>query len=172
MKGQLSETVARVHAIGIKGNVVPCGWYENVTKEKTGYADGNAIAILSEVVNLNLPVIECNADGNVVSIEDGFYGKLPQKSYTELASKFGMSEKQARIAVANLERLGLVRRVWDDIECKRTSGYTGNGTPLYLELNVDRLAAISYNEPTGTTPKGKRRSANAGEVGCRAVESL
>lgn len=63
-----------------------------------------------------------------------------QRSYQQLADQFGISKRDANNAVVELEKLGVVRRVF------RTLCINGQQVPnvLFLDLDVDTLLALTY----------------------------
>mgnify|MGYP006978593587 CR=1 FL=1 len=157
MKDQLSELTKQVDALHIVGDMIPSSWWRNIPKPNGKTNDDNAAKILSDLVYWYRSKPVYGDDGEEIGREDKYYGKYVQRSYADLSRKYRMSVQVAKASVANLERLGLVKRHFDR-ECRQSTGYTGAGTPMYIELLPEAIKAITTNEPDFEVYEGVRRS--------------
>ena len=77
-----------------------------------------------------------------------------RRSYQQLADQFGITKRDATNAVVELEKLGVVRRVFRTVEVK---GQTVSNV-LFLDLNVTVLEHLTYPKEAETgTPEARGR---------------
>lgn len=151
-----SPTVDKMSRLQISGNVIPVAWYKTIRKE-TGKPNLNAIIILADIVYWYRPVeIRDEASGQLSGLKKRFHADLLQRSYQQIAEQFGITKRDATNAIIELEKLGVVTRVF------RTLKAGGQLIPnvLFLDLNVGILEELTYPEQmeSGSLP--------AGETGC------
>lgn len=144
-----NRTVDRMSRINITGNIIPAAWYKTICKS-TGKPYLNAIVILSDIVYwYRAAEIRDEGSGQLIGFRKRFHSDLLQRSYQQLADQFGISKRDANNAVVELEKLGVVRRVF------RTLCINGQQVPnvLFLDLDVDTLLALTYpaEEMSGET---------------------
>lgn len=118
-----SAAVDAMDRIRISGNVIPESWYKEILRDN-GKPYLLAIILLSEIVYWYRPTEERDeSSGCVIGLKKRFHGDILQKSYQDLATKYGESRRTVKMAIDRLEELGLIRRIFRDIELK-------NGTKL------------------------------------------
>lgn len=136
-----SAAVDAMDRIRISGNVIPESWYKEILRDN-GKPYLLAIILLSEIVYWYRPTEERDeSSGCVIGLKKRFHGDILQKSYQDLATKYGESRRTVKMAFDRLEELGLIRRIFRDIELK-------NGTKLpnvmYVEIFPERIEEISH----------------------------
>lgn len=89
------------------GNVIPETWYEHL-KMPSGRTDLNAIVILAEIVYWYRPRQIKDEETGSVSWEKRFRADKLQKSYQQLADKFGLTKRQVSDAVHRLVDQGII----------------------------------------------------------------
>lgn len=142
-----SETVDRMGQIdfsfGGAVNMIPDTWYK-VIRYDSGKTNTNACLILSEIVYWYRPKVEKDKNtGQLLPWQKKFDSDLLQKSYQELADKFGLTKRQVTDAVVFLEHMGLVRREFRNVI---TQNGLALGNVLFIDLNVDRLIEVTFPE--------------------------
>ena len=131
-----------------RGNVTPSEWYHwlKYPPDKKGRRKTDAVAcmILSEIVYWYRGS-EVLKDGSVLPgvRSRKFDGDVLQKSYNDLAEKFGLGKRHIQKAILRLEAAGLIQRELRNITVK--------GKPisnvLYLRIFPDRIREITYSVP-------------------------
>ena len=142
-----NETVDRIGRLNIRGNIIPAAWFKTVVKP-TGKPNLNAIVILSDIVYWYRPVeIRDEVTGRLVGMKKRFRSDLLQRSYQQMAEQFGITKRDATNAVIELEKLGVIQRVF------RTLTIRGQQMPniLFISLCVDCLVRITYPEQADYT---------------------
>ena len=146
---------AIVDAMGelrISGNVIAETWYKTIVKE-SGKPNLRAILFLSDIVYWYRPKEERDeATGDLMGYSKKFRADLLQRSYKELAEHFGCSKGEAQATIADLERLGVVKRVF---RTEVRNGVRSNNI-MYLALDVDVLRKLTYPQDD-ETPMPKNR---------------
>ncbi|MDR1551030.1 MAG: DUF6017 domain-containing protein [Hungatella sp.] len=135
-----NKTVDRMSRINITGNIIPAAWYKTIRKP-TGKPYLNAIVILSDIVYwYRAAEVRDEGSGQLIGFRKRFHSDLLQRSYQQLADQFGISKRDASNAVIELEKLGVIKRVF------RTLTINGQQVPnvLFLELEVDVLLTLTY----------------------------
>ena len=124
----------------LQGNIIDQGWFENLVNDK-GKVQSNAIFILSEIVYWYRPTLVFDEDtGSVIGLKAKFKGDMLQKSYEQLADKFGLTKRQTKDACKFLEDKGLI--ILDFRNIKTKYGKEINNV-LYIGINIDELKKIS-----------------------------
>lgn len=145
-----NQTVDRMSRIRLTGNVIPPAWYRTIVKE-TGKPYLIAIVILSDIVYwYRAAEVRDEGSGQLLGYRKRFKADLLQRSYQQMADQFGITKRDATNAVVELERLGVVRRVF------RTLTVNGQSIPnvLFIELDVDILERLTYPEEHNGGDKG------------------
>ena len=140
-----NETVDRLSRMNITGNVIPAAWYQTIRKP-TGKPYLNAIVILSDIVYwYRAAEVRDEGSGQLLGYRKRFKADLLQRSYQQMADQFGITKRDATNAVVELERLGVVRRVF------RTMIVGGQTVPniLFLELDAEVLERLTFPEEYG-----------------------
>lgn len=132
--------VDKMYGIDITGNITPPAWYQTITHEN-GKPNNTAIVLLSDIVYWYRPQeVRDERTGDFIGTRKKFKADLLQRSYTQLAEQFGFSKRQVADAVKELEKLGVIRRVFRNIYA---IGRTMNNV-LFIELIPERLKEITY----------------------------
>lgn len=149
-----SLTVDQMSRLQISGNVIPVSWYKTIRKP-TGKPNLNAIIILADIVYWYRAVeIRDEMTGQLIGLRKKFHADLLQRSYQQLADQFGITKRDATNAVVELEKLGVVRRVFRTLDVK---GQTVSNV-LFLDLNVTVLEHLTYPKEAETgTPEARGR---------------
>ncbi len=137
-----NEIVDRLGRLQITGNIIPAAWYRTIRRE-SGKPYLNAIVILSDIVYWYRPAeIRDEGTGQLLGYRKKFRADLLQRSYQQLADQFGISKRDASNAVIELEKLGVVKRVFRKLEVD------GMVIPnvLFLALDVEVLERLTYPE--------------------------
>lgn len=145
--------VDRMSRLQITGNVIPVPWFRTIRKE-TGKPNLNAIIILADIVYWYRPVeVRDEATGQLIGLKKRFAADLLQRNYQQMADQFGITKRDTTNAVVELEKLGVIRRVF------RTVERGGHPVPnvLFIELDVDVLESLTYPERTETEDYGEVR---------------
>lgn len=135
-----NETVDKMSRLRITGNVIPSAWFHTIRKD-TGKPNMNAIVILSDIVYWYRPLeIRDEATGKLVGMKKRFRADLLQRTYQQIADQFGISKRDAVNAVIELEKLGVIKRVFRMLEIQ------GQQMPnvLFISLCVERLEQLTY----------------------------
>ncbi|MBS4887877.1 MAG: DNA replication protein DnaD, partial [Clostridiales bacterium] len=149
-----SLTVDCMSRLQISGNVIPVSWYKTIRKP-TGKPNLNAIIILADIVYWYRAVeIRDEMTGQLIGLRKKFHSDMLQRSYQQLADQFGITKRDATNAVVELEKLGVVHRVFRTVEVK---GQTVSNV-LFLDLNVTVLEHLTYPKEAETgTPEARGR---------------
>lgn len=141
-----SPAVDKMSRLQISGNVIPVAWYKTIRKA-TGKPNLNAIIILADIVYWYRPIeIRDEVTGQLSGLKKRFRADLLQRSYQQIADQFGITKRDATNAIIELEKLGVVTRVF------RTINVGGQLIPnvLFLDLNVDILEELTYPQELET----------------------
>ena len=156
-----SPIVDRMSRLQISGNVIPISWYQTIRKP-TGKPNLTAIVILADIVYWYRAVeVRDELTGQLIGLKKKFHSDILQRSYQQLAEQFGITKRDATNAIVELEKLGVVHRVF------RMKEMYSN--VLFLDLDVDILEKLTYPEqveeelpeakgrcPPGVSPKSGR----------------
>ncbi|MDO4274878.1 MAG: DUF6017 domain-containing protein [Eubacteriales bacterium] len=137
-----SPAVDKMSRLHISGNIIPVTWYKTIRKD-TGKPNLNAIIILADVVYWYRAVeVRDELTGQLIGLKKKFHSDLLQRSYQQISDQFGISKRDATNAVVELEKIGVIRRVF------RTLEIGGQLVPnvLFLELNVEILEQLTFLE--------------------------
>jgi len=138
--------VDQMGVLNISGNVIPQIWYKTITKT-TGKPYLLAITLLADIVYWYRPKeVRDEVSGQIVGWHKKFKGDLLQKTYQQYADLLGESKRSVKAALDRLEELGVIRKEFRDIEYE--NGLTMYNL-MYIALNVDVLAKLTYPEKTG-----------------------
>lgn len=144
-----SPTVDRMCRLQFTGNVIPSSWYHTIKKE-TGKPNLNAIIILADIVYWYRPVeIRDEATGQLCGFKKKFQADILQRNYQQIAELFGISKRDATNAIVELEKLGVVRRVFRTVSIK---GQLYSNV-MFLDLDVDELIQLTYPDTLDLEPE-------------------
>lgn len=154
-----SPTVDRMCRLQFTGNVIPSSWYHTI-KKGTGKPNLNAIIILADIVYWYRPVeIRDEATGQLCGFKKKFQADILQRNYQQIAEQFGISKRDATNAIVELEKLGVVRRVFRTVSIK---GQLYSNV-MFLNLDVDELIRLTYPYTLDLKPE---------KEGCRGYHSF
>ena len=144
-----SPTVDRMCRLQFTGNVIPSSWYHTI-KKGTGKPNLNAIIILADIVYWYRPVeIRDEATGQLCGFKKKFQADILQRNYQQIAEQFGISKRDATNAIVELEKLGVVRRVFRTVSIK---GQLYSNV-MFLDLDVDELIQLTYPDTLDLEPE-------------------
>jgi hypothetical protein len=139
----INPIVWEMRKIAIEGNIVPHSSYSDiVTISEGGKTRPHllAITIMAEIIYWYRPSIEVDDRTGIVSYNQKFHADKLQKSYAEMAKKFGVEKRQAKEACDLLRRLGLISIEFRTIE---VSGSKLNNV-IFIEPNLERLLEMLF----------------------------
>lgn len=137
-----NPAVDRMSRLQITGNVIPVAWFKTIRKA-TGKPNLNAIIILADIVYWYRPVeVRDEATGQLIGLRKRFSADLLQRNYQQMSEQFGISKRDTTNAIVELEKLGVIRRVFRTIE---KGGHLVSNV-LFLDLDVDVLEKLTYPE--------------------------
>lgn len=137
MNQQLNSTVAAVAQMNFTGNVIPQPWFKTITREN-GKPNLSAIVILSDIVYWYRPTEQRDEQtGQTVGYAKKFKADMLQRSYAQLAEQFGISKREATNAVAELEKIGVIKRHLRTIDV--------NGMKMSNVLFIELIPEVLYN---------------------------
>ena len=143
-----NETVDRLSQIRITGIVISSAWYQTIRKE-SGKPYLNAIVILADIVYwYRAAEVRSEGTGELVGYKKKFKADLLQRNYQQIADQFGISKRDASNAIVELEKLGVVKRIFR----KLNMGGIIIPNVLFLALDVEvlkRLTFLEDGEPDG-----------------------
>lgn len=122
------------------GYLIPATWFSTI-KFESGKPNINAMLVLSDVVYWykSSPVYDKSGE-HIIGRKKRFKADLLQRSYSQIAEKFGFTKKQAISAVNSLESLGLIEK------SLRTIKVNGISIPkvMFIKPNIDAIEKITY----------------------------
>lgn len=137
-----SPAVDKMSRLQITGNVIPVAWFKTIRKA-TGKPNLNAIIILADIVYWYRPVeVRDEVTGQLIGLKKRFSADLLQRNYQQIADQFGITKRDTTNAIVELEKIGVIRRVFRTIE---KGGHLVSNV-LFLDLNVDVLEMLTYPE--------------------------
>jgi hypothetical protein len=108
----LPSSVAEMAEISLSGNIVPSIWFKKLTFEN-GKPDLNSILILADICYWHRPSeVRDERSGAIIGYKKKFAEDLLRKSYSDLQTQFGLSDRQLRDCFSRLENRGVIRRVF------------------------------------------------------------
>lgn len=126
----------------ITGNVIPAAWFKTIRKA-TEKPNLNAIMILADIVYWYRPMeVRDEVTGQLIGLKKRFAADLLQRNYQQMADQFGITKRDTTNAIVELEKLGVIRRVFRTVE---KGGHLVSNV-LFLDLDVDVLEALTYPE--------------------------
>lgn len=135
-----NDTVDRMARLQLTGNVIPQTWYQTIRKE-SGKPNLNAIVILADIVYWYRPVeIRDEGNGQLIGYKKRFKADLLQRSYQQISEQFGITKRDATNAIVELEKLGVVKRVFRSLH---VNGLTVPNV-LFLSLDADVLEQLTF----------------------------
>jgi len=118
------DMLTYMYNYGLEGNVVDHTWYEIFRLRKGIPEEGEeqlfgkphleAIILLSDIVYWYRPKVEKDHNGKI-SLAKKFSADILQRSYSQIESAFGLTDREAKSAMLTLEFYGVARRVFRTI---------------------------------------------------------
>lgn len=130
----------------ITGNIIPRSWMHTIVKEDLAHPRPHlrAIYLLADIVYWYRPTEKTDKNtGKLLGYKSKFASDLLQRNYKQISDLCGCSTSQAKEAVVFLEKLGVIKRVFRDIEI----GGNVYNNQMYIALDVERLKELTY--PSG-----------------------
>lgn len=148
MKRNTTPQTEAISRIDTSGNMIPVNWYKTIQKQesKSGKIARKphllAINILADIVYWHKnTVIRDEITAEIIEIRKRFAADLLQRSYASIVNMFGCSDKDAREAVAFLESLGLITRVFRNLSTP--NGIMPNVMYINIHAKVIEMATIT-----------------------------
>lgn len=143
-----NQIVEQMSKMNISGNIIPQSWYDTIVFDN-GKPNLNAVVLLGDIVYWYRPVeIRDEITGQLIGMRKKFREDLLQRSYQDISTQFGISKWQAKAAVIALEELGVIKRVFRNLNMK---GQAINNV-LFLELVPERLKAVTFPSINSSPP--------------------
>src|SRR5687767_9024959 len=103
-----TKVVAEIGRISFTGDIIPSSWYQHI-KRPNGRPCLEAVVILAEIIYWYRPREERDeVTGQVKAITRKFRRDKLQRTYQQLADKFGFSKEVAKDACHLLSKMGLI----------------------------------------------------------------
>ncbi|MEC9492016.1 hypothetical protein [Flexistipes sp.] len=149
-----TDKVLEITKLNLDGNIIPHNWYSQITRPN-GKPDINAIIILAEILYwYRGTAVKEETTGKFTGYKKKFKDDMLQRSYKSFEIQFGFSKKQIRTALIQLENLGLIKRVFKNIELENKSIITN---VMYIDINPKRIEEITINLKESTSfPESKQ----------------
>lgn len=139
-----NEIVDEVGKLAFIGDIIPHTWYKTILRDN-GKPYLNAIIILADITYWYRPSeVREESSGKLLGFKKKIKEDLLQRSYGQMADRFGMSKREATNAIIFLEKLGVIERVFRTIKTSKTI----LNNVLYISLNVGKLEDITFPEGT------------------------
>ena len=149
-----TDKVLEITKLNLDGNIIPHNWYSQITRPN-GKPDINAIIILAEILYwYRGTAVKEETTGKFTGYKKKFKDDMLQRSYKSFEIQFGFSKKQIRTALIQLENLGLIKRIFKNIELENKSVITN---VMYIDINPKRIEEITINLKESTSfPESKQ----------------
>ena len=121
----------------LEGNVIHHTWYKTIVDAtlKNPKPELLAINVLADIVYWYRPIVSIDEQsGQILGYKKKFRADLLQRSYKQIADQFGVSSGQAKDAIVFLESLGVIKRVFRDIEIAGTTIKIRCGRPSIFRI--------------------------------------
>ena len=142
-----NDIVDEIGKLNFLGDIVPHTWYKTILRDN-GKPYLNAIIILADIVYWYRPSeVREETSGQLLGFKKKFKEDLLQRSYQQMADRFGISKREATNAIIFLEKLGVIKRKFRTV----TTAKTILNNVLYIRLYVDQLESITFPESTLST---------------------
>ena len=135
--------ICQMAQLKFEGHIIPHSWWKRL-KYANGKPNTNAALILSDIVYWYRPILVVDeGTGAVQGYRKRFKGDLLQRSYQDLANRFGLTKRQAKEACDYLKQeIGVIGLVFRHITAAQ-------GKPLanvmYISLNVEVLKQLTFD---------------------------
>ena len=133
--------VDQISEMNFTGNIIPAEWFRTL-RGPNGKPMLLAIDILSDILYWYRPTeIRDERTGALVGYKKKFKKDFLQRSYRQIEDQFGVSKKQAMLALDFLCRKGVIKKHLVDETTKDGMKLHNN---MYLELVPEKLKEITY----------------------------
>ncbi len=133
--------VDQISEMNFTGNIIPAVWFKTL-RGRNGKPMLLAIDILSDILYWYRPTeIRDERTGAILGYKKKFNKDFLQRSYRQIEDQFGVSKKQARLALDFLCDKGVVKKHLRDEISKDGMKLHNN---MYLELVPEKLKEITY----------------------------
>lgn len=141
-----SENVfLQMASLNLDGNIIPHSWYEAITFDN-GKPHLPAIIILSDIVYWYKPEpVKDETTGKFLGYRKKIKEDLLQRSYKSFENQFGFSKKQIKTALVKLEELGLIRRIFRNVELDNGSRLAN---VMYIQIFPKKIKELTYGHPS------------------------
>ena len=138
----LPPAVAEMAQIPLTGNIVPTRWFKTIIFDN-GKPDLSSILILADLCYWHRPTeIRDERSGAIIGYKKKFSEDLLRKSYSDLQTQFGLSDRQLRDCFSRLEKRGVIRRVFRTLDS--SNGRQGN--VMYIELFPSVVKELTHGK--------------------------
>jgi hypothetical protein len=121
MTYDLTDEVKSIGSLNFEGNIIPMEWLKYI-RLPNNKPDLVSIFILSDIIYWYRPTtIRDELSGRIIGYRKKFKSDLLQKGYKDLEEMFGLSRDQLRDSFQRLEKLGLIKRVFRNINSQGSS---------------------------------------------------
>ena len=139
-----TEIVHKMYRMNFEGNIIPHSWYTHIKREN-GKPYTIAIVLLSEIVYWYRPQeVKDEATGQIIGLRKRYAADKLQRTYDSFADGFGFTKRQVKDALKHLEGMAIIDLDLRDIPV----GDNVAGNVLFIGLDPDRLAEITYRPPS------------------------
>lgn len=136
-----NKIVDQISEMNFTGNIIPSEWFMTL-RGPNGKPMLLAIDILSDILYWYRPTeVRDESTGALVGYKKKFKNDFLQRSYRQIENQFGVSKKQARLALDFLCDKGVVKKHLRDENTKDGMKLHNN---MYLELVPEKLKEITY----------------------------
>ena len=151
--------VDQIAKMDVTGHMIPDNWFSWILREN-GKPNLLAMHLLSEIVYWYKPAKEVDeASGRVIGYKKKFSADLLQKSYDDLAEKYGDSKKTIQRALDVLESLGVIRREFRTIEYGKYNKKANN--VMFIELIPEGLYKVTFGDSTDKKADSYKKNKNS-----------
>lgn len=140
---EVTNEVLEISKINFEGNIIPHNWYSQITRPN-GKPDLNAITILSEIIFYYRGIaVKDETTGNFEGYKKRFKGNMLQRSYKSFENQFGLSREQIKRSLVRLEQMGLIERVFKNLQLDNGSKLTN---VMYLKIYPEKIKEITFKK--------------------------
>lgn len=127
------DEISRLHLL-----TIPQAWYKTIRQKNAPHA--LAILILQDLIYwYTWTEVRSEETGAVIAYKKKFKADLLQRSYEQLAERFGITKRQAYDVIFFLQQLGVLTRVFRTVNI---GGIKCNNV-LFIQLHPDKIREIS-----------------------------
>lgn len=148
MMSDLTKEVRAIGALNFEGNIIPIEWLKYI-RLPNNKPDLISIFILSDIIYWYRPTtIRDEISGRIIGYRKKFKADLLQKGYKDLEEMFGLSRDQLRDSLQRLEKLGLIKRIFRNINSQGSS----LANVMFIQIFPNKIAEILEKKDIGINP--------------------